>query len=198
MTHKENLDEFGAWFEMGKLPDELSSVDFDVLWNLHPEEHGIIKIMGNEIPVPRWQQTYIKDYYFTGVQHKALKLPSEFKPFYKWAKKLCPDDNVRYNQALINWYKDGSHYIGAHSDDERLLVKNSNILSISLGETRIFRIRNKQTKEIIKNIPLKHGTYIIMGGTMQSRYTHEIVKVTGDKALKMKPRINITFRIFKD
>ena len=55
-------------------------------------------------------------------------------------------------------------YIGAHSDDESKLSPVG-VVSISYGGVRKFRIRNKQTKKIIKDIPTETNMIIHMGGT---------------------------------
>jgi len=41
-----------------------------------------------------------------------------------------------FNMALINWYKDGSHYIGFHADDTRQIAKNTPIIALSLLQSR--------------------------------------------------------------
>ena len=48
---------------------------------------------------------------------------------------------------LINWYMNGDDYISMHSDDEKQLVNNSPIVSISLGDTRTFILQNNETRE---------------------------------------------------
>ena len=191
---KIEIDDTGAWYQIGKLPEELLNIDFDILWDLHPIEHGKVKIMGKEIDVPRWQQVYLKDYYFSGIMHKKKDLPKEFIPFYKFVSMVSQNDY--YNQIVINWYKDGSHYIGAHSDNEKQLIKNSPVFSISLGETRTFRIRDINTKEIIEDFELENGTCFVMGGNFQEKYTHEITKITGRRGELTERRINLTFRCF--
>ena len=93
-----------------------------------------------------------------------------------------------------------NNVLGPHSDDETQLKKDSCILSISLGETRKFRIseKGKKKKECgVLDILLHHGDVIVMKGKMQSFYKHEIVKVNGEKGKKMGRRINLTFRKFK-
>jgi alkylated DNA repair dioxygenase AlkB len=45
---------------------------------------------------------------------------------------------------------------------------------------------------------MPHGTVVVMGGTCQKTHKHAVPKVTGKKAEGMKPRINITFRIFRN
>ena len=60
-----------------------------------------------------------------------------------------------FNHVLINWYNDGSHYIGPHSDSEAQIVEDSPIVSVSLGQERTFRIRYKTNKKLVgacKNI----------------------------------------------
>ena len=49
---------------------------------------------------------------------------------------------------LSNLYRDGNDNIGKHSDDEKDLVDNTLILSISLGSTRDFVFQHKRTKDV--------------------------------------------------
>lgn len=98
--------------------------------------------------------------------------------------------NADFNGILINEYVDGNNSIGAHSDDETGLSKNAGIVAISYGSTRKFRIRNKKTKQIVKDIYMKHGEVLQMKGNFQKEFTHEIPvekKVT-------ESRISFTFR----
>ena len=185
-----------SWILTGQLPSNLT-FDFETLWNLHPSEFNKVKMGGVMVDTPRWQQSYIRGYYFTGVDHGSLPLPEEFKAFFEWSNTMYKDQ-LLFNQVLINWYNNGNHYIGPHSDDTRPLVDNSPIMSISLGETRTFRIRDKKTKDIVRDIELSNRDYVIMCGSMQQEFTHEIVKVNGLKGIKTGKRINITMRVFKD
>jgi len=184
-----------SWIDEFTLPEKLDNVDFKSLWDVHPKEYGLVKIYGKEIQTPRWQQTYGLDYKFSGVDHKALPIPEVFQPFYDWAINT---DYGPFNQMLVNWYQDGSHYIGKHSDDERQLVKGAPILSVSLGATRKFRIRKKKTNKIFTDILMPDGTVLVMGGNFQKEFTHEVPKIGGKKGKKVGPRINITFRCFLD
>jgi alkylated DNA repair dioxygenase AlkB len=49
--------------------------------------------------------------------------------------------------------------------------------SLSLGATRAFRIRHNATKET-RTFQLGHGTLVIMAGTMQRFWKHEVPKTT--------------------
>lgn len=191
MTERIELGQ-NSWLECGRLPDELT-YDFETLWNLHPAEFGQIKIMSRYIDTPRWQQSYEKPYRYSGMLHQALPLPAEFIPFYDYARTMYP-----FNQVLINWYENGHHYIGPHSDDTRQLEADSPIFSISLGTNeRVFRIRDKATKKVVLDMPMPDRTYLIMCGETQNHFTHEVPKINGKKGENVGRRINITFRIFR-
>ena len=84
---------------------------------------------------------------------------------------------------------DGNDYISAHSDDETGL-DSVGVVSISYGSERIFRIRNKVTKEIMCDELTTHCSILHMGGNFQKLYTHEIPI---QKKIK-ESRISFTFR----
>jgi alkylated DNA repair dioxygenase AlkB len=183
-----------SWIEQGLIP---SHPPLSVLWELHPVEFGAVRIMGREIPTPRWQQSYDRAYWYSGMLHEAPPLPPAFQPFKNWVNTLF-DRQWTFNQTLINWYENGHHYIGPHSDDTRQLVNASPIVSISLGQPRLFRIRKKNNKENVLDLEMPNGTYVVMGGKMQESFTHEVPKVQGKKGEALGHRVNITFRCFKD
>ncbi len=183
-----------SYIEQGPLPQSLRNYDFQKLWCLHPEEYGEVKYMGKIVKTPRWQQSYLNSYIYSGMQHEALPLPNEFQPFLDWANTIDPD--IKYNQVVINWYANGHHSIGPHSDNEKQLVKHSPVLAISLGQERILRVRCKRTNDQVIDVPMPSNTYLVMGGKMQERYLHEIPKVNGMKGAELGKRISITFRVF--
>lgn len=94
-----------------------------------------------------------------------------------------------YNGILVNYYSNGSDYIGAHSDDEKFLGPLG-VISLSHGATRKFRIRDRSTREIIMDIPVTSGTLIHMGGNFQKEFTHEIPM---EKKIR-EGRYSFTFR----
>lgn len=186
-------DDGRAFIQVGTLPPSLQAAyDFEALWNHHPKEFDVVKMYDRLVKTPRWTQNYLRSYWYTGVMHEAVPLPTDFQPFLDWANAKQPAGNVdAYNHVLVNWYEDGSHYIGPHSDSEKSIRPNSPILSISLGQERLFRVRDKATKKIVLEHPMKDNTFLVMGGTMQTHYTHEVPKTA--KA-GVGRRINITLR----
>ncbi len=81
--------------------------------------------------------------------------------------------NSSFNGILVNRYEDGNDYIGPHSDDESAL-DDIGVVCISYGAPRTFRIRDKVTKKIVKNIATLPGMFLHMGGDFQKEFTHEI------------------------
>lgn len=204
-----NLTEDGAsWVDIFYLPEEMlpSREEFEKLWNLHPEAKGKIKIMGKELTTPRWQQSYLRGYWFSGMAHQHLPLPEEFKSFFDFANtsehELWPEKIAVFNEVLINWYQDGSMYIGPHSDDEKSLVVGENgetlVWSLTLqeegGNRRVFRLKPKTKGTDRLDIEMENGMVMIMGGTCQRTHKHQVVKTVK----KCPRRVNVTFRVFKE
>ena len=92
-----------------------------------------------------------------------------------------------YNFCLLNRYRNGQDSMGLHADNEPDI--GPVIGSLSLGATRTFRIRHNTSKEL-RTFPAGHGTLIIMAGTMQQFWKHEIPKTKQH----VGERINLTFR----
>lgn len=173
-------------------PVKVSRDTFEAIWKEHPEERHVVRVFGKSYPTPRWTASYLHEYAYSGTVSPALPLPECLEPLYKKALAFDP----RFNQVMLNWYADGTHYMGAHSDDEPSLISDAPIMSISLGATRTFRIRDRVSKTILQDVPLKNGTCLVMESPCQQRYLHEIVKMNGKKGKGVGRRINITFRCF--
>jgi alkylated DNA repair dioxygenase AlkB len=92
-----------------------------------------------------------------------------------------------FNYCLLNLYRNGQDSMGMHADDE---PEMGNVIgSLSLGATRTFRIKHNTSREVL-SFPVANGTLIIMAGTMQQFWKHEVPKtkeVVGE-------RINLTYR----
>jgi alkylated DNA repair dioxygenase AlkB len=123
-------------------------------------------------------------YFYSGTQNKALL----WTPTLLEIKQRIEAIRGRYNYCLLNRYRSGADSVGLHADNEPGM---GNVIgSLSLGATRTFRIRHNRTKET-RTFSVGHGTLLIMAGTMQYFWKHEIPKTTQ----RVGERINLTFRM---
>ena len=122
-------------------------------------------------------------YLYSGTVNKAVP----WTPTLLEIKHRIEAVRGQYNYCLLNRYRSGADSVGLHADDEPGMGEV--IGSLSLGATRAFRIRHNATKES-KKLLLGHGTLLIMAGTMQRFWKHEVPKTTEN----VGERINLTFR----
>jgi alkylated DNA repair dioxygenase AlkB len=99
---------------------------------------------------------------------------------------------IGFNRVLLNYYRDGKDSVAWHSDNLPAGGKHHPIASITFGDTRIFKVRHRSRKDVPPlDIPLAHGSFLLMGATIQDQYEHYVPKTARD----VGPRINLTFRI---
>jgi len=102
------------------------------------------------------------------------------------------ESGIAFNRVLLNFYRDGNDSVAWHSDTLPTDGKHHPIASVTFGETRIFKVRPKASKKSPSlDIPLTHGSFLLMAATMQDGYEHHIPKTSKP----IGPRINLTFRI---
>ncbi|KAK3287141.1 hypothetical protein CYMTET_5323 [Cymbomonas tetramitiformis] len=176
----------------------VSKEEFEQLWELkHRFQQQHIVLFGKRIPVPRIQGLFSArdvSYNFSGIS-----VPSEPITSHAILEALLEQVTDTHNAVFANWYASGQDSVGAHSDDERDLVKGSCIISISLNATRTFRVKRKPkcdaSSEVDKlDFQLGDGDVFIMGGAFQREFLHEVPKkarMVGDQR-----RINLTIRSF--
>lgn len=122
-------------------------------------------------------------YRYSGTAHVALPWTAILLEI----KNRIESIHGRYNYCLLNRYRSGQDSMGLHADDEPEL---GNVIgSLSLGATRTFRIRHNNSKETI-SFQLGHGSLLIMAGTMQQFWKHEVPKTKRP----VGERINLTYR----
>lgn len=94
----------------------------------------------------------------------------------------------QFKTCVCIYYPDGNSGVAYHSD---LVAFGDTTLipSLSLGEERIFKLREKETL-LEHEILLNNGSLIIMGEHCQDRYEHSLPENSKYK----DPRINLTFR----
>lgn len=178
---------------------------FNDVWRLHPPHHDTIKMFGRDVPTPRFQQAYAVSYRFSGNTFKAEPVPAALVQCVETLQAIVM--NAATNESflrgvLVNWYADGEHYIGPHSDSESSLFPSSPVLSLSLGATRrfVFTAKAGQTDDgdvatVVQRLELElqDGDLVVMGGTTQRTHKHALPKMKKCFAR----RVSITLRCFK-
>ena len=96
----------------------------------------------------------------------------------------------KFNTVLLNLYRNGNDSNGWHADNEKELGKHPIIASVTFGEERPFHFKHRTLKEERHQLILKHGSLLVMKGTMQDYWLHQIAKTKKT----IGERINLTFR----
>ena len=140
-------------------------------------------------PFPRLTALYADEgvvYTYSGVTYPSLVWTAELNAVRRRVEQAA---GAPLNSVLLNRYRDGSDSIGWHADDEPELGVNPIVPSISLGSERRFLLRHKKSGRKIE-YALKHGSLLVMAGTLQHHWMHSIPKSTAP----VGERINLTFR----
>ena len=160
-----------------------------LLENLDWQQHRI-KIFGKILPQPRLTALYAEGevpYSYSGLTLFPKKFTPELQEIRQELEKHTP---VHFTHCLANLYRNGNDSMGLHSDDEKGLGRNPVIASISLGATRKFKLKHKGRKDQKFEIDLEPGSLLLMQGSTQHFWKHELPKTKK----QMAPRINLTFR----
>ena len=146
-------------------------------------------LFGKKITTKRKVAFYADSLIEYTYSHKTKK-GLEWTPLLIEIKQLVSSyTGSNYNACLLNLYHDGEEGMGWHSDDEKEIIPNSSIASLSLGAERKFSIKHKATKET-HSILLESGSLLEMLGSFQKHWLHSMPK---SKKI-IVPRINLTFR----
>lgn len=112
--------------------------------------------------------------------------------------------NIDLNHIVILLYRDGNDIIGFHKDKTLDLDENAPIISLSLGCTRTYCLRDNNLKPTIhQEIELSNGTLLVLGPHTNNNFYHAIKPLdnnsnenSNEKSNEKSniPRISITFR----
>lgn len=164
--------------------DFFEKIKNETLW----KQEGM-KIYGKEVLFPRltaWYAEEGKTYKYSGL----VNIPQGFSDNLLLLKNLVEQKTgIKFNSALLNYYRNGNDSMGWHADDEPELGKNPVIASLNLGAARKFQVKHKTQKNTLRNIMLEGGSLLMMQGEMQHHWLHQVPKVK-----EAGERINITFR----
>lgn len=192
-------------------PIVLNLPDAEIIYYPHffdrNEADAIFIELKNDIP---WQQDDICVY---GKIHPQPRLTALFgnegKPYSYSNIKMQPHpwnslllklkshvesvSDTYFTTVLLNRYRDGKDSNGWHADNEKELGINPIIASVSFGAERVFQLKHHSIPDLKQNILLEHGSLLLMKGTTQHFWKHQIPKTS-------KPigeRINLTFRVIQ-
>lgn len=128
-------------------------------------------------------------YKYSGVVNVALQWTDTLLEIKSHLESVRVQDLFpRFNYCLLNLYRHGQDSMGWHADNE---PEMGNIIgSVSLGQTRKFRIRHNASR-LTRDFLLGHGSLLIMAGAMQEHWQHEVPKTKKP----VDPRINLTYRM---
>ena len=179
-------------YSEGFLNEAESARVFRILMEEVPWVQDEVLIFGKRHITARktaWYGLQPFSYTYSGIERTALP----FTPELEALRKRCETASGHsFNSALLNLYHSGAEGMGWHSDDEKSIVPQSAIASLSLGAARKFRFRHRLTATTTE-IFLNPGSLLLMAGETQEYWKHGLPKMLRVKA----PRINITFRLMK-
>ena len=169
--------------------DEQVKQLYDALFNnIHWENERVI-MFGKEIITKR-KVAFFSD------PSISYRYASKTKIGLPWTSTLITIKNriesitkESYNACLLNLYHNGEESMGWHSDNEKEIVANSSIASLSLGANRKFSFKHKVSKETV-SIELEDGSLLEMKGSVQAHWWHALLK----SKKVTDARINLTFR----
>ena len=171
-----------AWEHFAALRDEI------------PWRHEPITLWGKAYMQPRltaWYGDPGAGYTYSGLRMEPLPWSPRLAAIKTAIESLCGE---RFNSVLANLYRNESDSVGWHSDDEPELGRHPYIASLSLGETRTFKLKHKLRKgEKPAALELGNGSLLLMGGSTQQYWLHAVEKEREARGA----RINLTFRTIR-
>jgi alkylated DNA repair dioxygenase AlkB len=176
---------YDAGFYNKKEADKL----YEILMSELALRQNDIVIFGKEYKTPRLEGFYSKNgerYGYSGRRMESIPFSPVLKTI---CNKIESKTSQKFNSVLINLYRDGQDSNGWHSDDENELGNNPFIASLSLGEARKIQFKHKSKGYKMEEI-LTHGSLMLMSGSLQTFWKHQIPKTKKKK----EARLNLTFR----
>jgi alkylated DNA repair dioxygenase AlkB len=172
--------------------DVASELYLDLLREI-PWQQDNIKVFGKEFAQPRLTALFGNDgkpYYYSNITMQPNPWNLLLQKIKFHVESVA---GINFTTVLLNYYRDGQDSNGWHSDNEKELGLNPTIASVSLGSERLFQLKHNTEPSLRQNILLEHGSLLIMKGTTQHFWKHQIPKTN-------KPvggRINLTFRVIQ-
>lgn len=170
-----------------------ADIIFEQLKTNIPWQQDEIKVFGKTHLQPRLTALFgnkDKNYSYSNITMQPMPWN---ELLYKIKTKVEDASKSNFTNVLLNNYRDGKDSNGWHADNEKELGKNPIIASLSFGAVRNFQMKHNTDKNLKINLPLDHGSLLIMKGTTQHYWKHQIPKTSKS----IGSRINLTFRIIE-
>jgi alkylated DNA repair dioxygenase AlkB len=183
-----DLPDLGLMLHEGFIPKEEADLYYSHLLEATPWREYQMPMYDKMVTAPRMVAWY-------GASEESENALQWTPELLSLKQKVEKETGLQFNAVLLNLYRNGNDSVAWHSDREHQIGSNPNIASLTFGQTRPFRFRHKIRQEIGQlEIPLHHGTLLLMHGTANTFWEHHIPK----SAIEMLPRINLTFRQIKN
>jgi alkylated DNA repair dioxygenase AlkB len=153
--------------------------DIQVFGKIHPQPR-LTALFGNEG----------KPYSYSNIKMQPYPWTLFLQKIKSYVESVS---DTNFTTVLLNQYRDGKDSNGWHADNEKELGSNPVIASVSFGAERIFQLKHNSISGLKQNIILEHGSLLLMKGTTQHFWKHQIPKTSKP----IGPRINLTFRVIK-
>lgn len=96
------------------------------------------------------------------------------------------------NNILLNYYYSGVSRMGFHSDDIGILEKNTGVVILSFGSSRVMRFKNKSSGDNF-DLNIEPGSLLFLSIKNQMDYLHSILPSENI----LDKRISVTMRKIK-
>jgi alkylated DNA repair dioxygenase AlkB len=166
---------------------------FAQLVNDIPWQQDEIRVFGKIHPQPRLTALFGNE----GKSYSYSNIKMQPHPWNALLQKIKSSvesvSGTNFTTVLLNLYRDGKDSNGWHADNEKELGTNPVIASVSFGTERIFQLKHNMISNLKQNILLEHGSLLLMKGTTQHFWKHQIPKTSKI----IGSRINLTFRVIE-
>ena len=173
--------------------EEEANVLFEKLLTETSWQQDNITVFGKTYPQPRLTALFGNE----GMPYSYSNITMHPQPWneilLQMKLKIAEVTQCDFTTVLLNRYRNGQDSNGWHADNEKELGTNPTIASISLGAPRAFHLQHNSIKEAKLKLTLEHGSLLLMKGTTQHCWKHQIPKT----AKTIDQRINLTFRTIK-
>ena len=136
---------------------------------------------------------YVGDfkYRYTGGHHEPAEIPGPVKNVIDVIKDKYETSKRKIISCMMTKYKDGDSHCPMHSDNERTIDPDSDIVTISIGCDRTMGFKSTEDPNKTATVPLPDNSLIVFSRTSQEYWQHSIPKTTEPTGV----RYSLTFRI---